>query len=256
MTIGDLTFHGLEPITLAELTDLAALNTRVERKYVLTRKEAEVVSTMLPAEARVLEIGDRRNFRYTSVYFDTPDRAAYRATACSHRRRFKVRTREYLDSGRLFVEVKTRQGRYTIKDREPCHDTDQLTPAGAALVAESLSSAYVSGVDTTTLAPALRTRFRRSTLFLADSRSRVTIDTDLSFSTPARTTRGEALEFPELAILETKTTGLPSTLDRLLWSLGIRPTRFSKFGTGLAGLHPELPHTKWARVMRTRLLAA
>ena len=119
----------------------------------------------------------------------------------------------------------------------------------------SPNTAEVSGIDTATLTPALRTSFRRSTLYLPESRSRVTIDTDLMFCTPAGTPEGETLAFPELAILETKTTGLPSSLDRLLWSLGIRPLRFSKFGTGLAELHPELPHTKWARVMRTRLVA-
>jgi hypothetical protein len=256
LTIGDLTFQGLEPITLAELDDFAALTTRLERKYVLTKNEAEVVSAVLPPEARVLEIGEQRNFRYTSVYFDTPRRDAYRATACSRRRRFKVRTREYVDSGLLFVEVKTRQGRFTVKDREPCDCAGRLTPAGEARVADSLNTADVCGIDTATLAPALRTGFRRTTLYLPESRSRVTIDTDLSFSTPVGASKGRTLEFPELAIVETKTTGLPSSLDRLLWSLGIRPVRFSKFGTGLAGLHPELPHTKWARVMRTRLAAA
>jgi VTC domain-containing protein len=256
VTIGDLTFQALAPITLSALDGYAALTTRVERKYVLARKEAEGVCAMLPREARVLEIGERRSFHYTSVYFDTPGGDAYRATACSRRRRFKVRTREYLDSGQLFVEVKTRQGRFTIKDREPYDCAERLTPDGAARVAEYLNTAYVSGIDTSTLAPALRTRFTRTTLYLPESRSRVTFDTDLSFSSSVGAGRGRTLEFPELTIVETKTPGLPSSLDRLLWSFGIRPMRFSKFGTGLAELHPELPHTKWARVMRTRLAAA
>ena len=31
--------------------------------------------------------------------------------------------------------------------------------------------------------------------------------------------------------------------------LGHRPTRVSKFGTGMATMHPELPSNKWNRVI-------
>jgi hypothetical protein len=245
----------LEPITLSALVGCAALSTRVERKYVLTRTEAVVLSAMLTPEAQALEIGGRRSFRYSSVYFDTPGREAYLAAARGLRRRFKVRTREYLDSGGLFVEVKTRRGRFKVKDREPCDCAECLTPATAEHVAESVATAYVRGIDVPTLAPALRTRYRRTTLYLPESGSRVTFDTKLSFTTSVGGRSGRTLEFPEIVIVETKTTGLPSSLDRLLWSLGIRPTRFSKFATGLAAIHPELPHTRWTRLMRTRLAA-
>jgi len=241
------------PITLAELVGRAALNKRVERKYVLARADADVVCTMLPPDAQVLEIDGRRSFSYETVYFDTPGWDAYLATARHRRRRFKVRTREYVDSGELFVEVKTRRGRFRIKDRTHCDCSEQLTPAAKAFVAECLRAACVSGIDSAALAPALRTRFRRTTLYLHQSGSRVTFDTDLSFSTRVASPAGLTLAFPELAIVETKTAGGPTALDRLLWSLAIRPARFSKFGTGLAVLHPELPHTRWARLLRTQL---
>ncbi len=54
--------------------------------------------------------------------------------------------------------------------------------------------------------------------------------------------------------METKTATTPCGVDRLLWSLGHRPTAISKFATGLAALHPELPHTRWRRVLRDHLL--
>ena len=51
-------------------------------------------------------------------------------------------------------------------------------------------------------------------------------------------------------IVETKTDGASSVFDRLLWGAGYRPVKISKFATGLAALHPELPSNRWHPVLR------
>ena len=61
---------------------------------------------------------------------------------------------------------------------------------------------------------------------------------------------------PEMAIVETKTTARVSQADRLLWRSGRRPTQISKYGTGLAALRPDLPSTKWHRILRRHFPAA
>jgi len=61
---------------------------------------------------------------------------------------------------------------------------------------------------------------------------------------------------PEMAIVETKTAARVSQADRLLWRSGRRPTQISKYGTGLAALRPELPSTKWHRILRRHFPAA
>ena len=250
-----LALRTFAPITLPALTGCAALTTRVERKYLLTTKDVGSVCAMLPPEAQILEIAGLRRFRYASVYFDTPGWDVYLATAHHREHRFKVRTRAYLDSGELFVEVKRRLGRFTIKERARCDVAELLTPAAAAHVSGYLAEACSFDIDVAALGPALRTAYRRTTLYLPESGSRVNFDTALSFSTSVGARIGRTVEFPELVILETKTAGPPSSLDRLLWSLGTRPVKFSKFGTGLAWIHPELPHTRWARLMRNGLAA-
>jgi hypothetical protein len=53
-----------------------------------------------------------------------------------------------------------------------------------------------------------------------------------------------------MAIVETKTGSTASRVDRLLWSRGHRPVRISKYATGLAALHPELPTGVWRRTLR------
>jgi len=93
------------------------------------------------------------------------------------------------------------------------------------------------------LEPALMTRYARTTLVVGAAR--VTIDTDVEAWTPD----GRVVVLVGMAIVETKSAGSPSDADRILWSLGHRPTRVSKFGTSLAALYPELPANKWARAL-------
>ena len=121
----------LSTISLAELSARAALQTRVDRKYVLPLAEALVLPDRLAGQARVLEIDGERRFRYRSVYFDTPDLVSFRLTAHRRRRRFKVRTRTYLDSAQCWLEVKTSGPRKdTIKSRLPyaTGDHDRIAP--------------------------------------------------------------------------------------------------------------------------------
>lgn len=51
-------------------------------------------------------------------------------------------------------------------------------------------------------------------------------------------------------ILETKSGSASGPLDRHLWAHGIRPSRISKFATGMAALCPELPANRWNRTLR------
>ena len=107
-TSDSLNADHLAPTSLAELNDAAGLLTRVDRKYLVPLERAQELVGGLSSEARVLEIDGRRRFSYASTYFDTPGLEAFMLTARKRRRRFKVRTRTYLDSGLCFLEVKTR----------------------------------------------------------------------------------------------------------------------------------------------------
>lgn len=73
-------------------------------------------------------------------------------------------------------------------------------------------------------------------------------DTAFVFADPA----GPSLFYPQVVVVETKTAGPTSFVDQLLWSAGQRPVKISKYGAGLALLHPELPATKWNRVLRQK----
>jgi len=235
----------LDPIDLDELDAVAALLTRRDRKYVVPIEVAAQAVERLGEGSRVLEIDGRSRFQYESVYFDTPDGVSYLATAHRRPRRFKVRTRSYLDSGRCLLEIKTRDPRgRTAKQRHPypIERRDGLDRTGRAFVAEC----DLIGGQSASLAPALTSRYTRSTLLVDADDTRVTLDQDLEAWTPD----GRTVCLPDVAIVETKTPGQPSEADRVLWSLGYRPARLSKFCTCLAALRPELPSNRWTRVLR------
>lgn len=242
----------LAPVELDELVERAALLTRVDRKYLLTTDQVAGVLSGLPDGTRVLQIDGRRDLGYASTYFDTADGQSYRTTRTARRRRWKVRTRRYLDSGTCWLEVKTRGPRgTTVKTRQPHPEgmPRTLTPAAVAFVEQTLRR---SGIPVTEdgwhAAPVLDTVYRRTTLALPDGRSRATVDTGLVWRAPD----GTELARDDLVVVETKTGSSPSQLDRALWAAGRRPDRISKFGTGMALLDPALPAHRWHRVLAAR----
>ncbi|MFV0308969.1 MAG: polyphosphate polymerase domain-containing protein [Desertimonas sp.] len=231
----------LPPISLDELTARSALLTRSERKYVV---DAAVATTLLAAaaaeRARVLTIEGATWFRYRSVYFDTPERQLFGDAAHRRPMRTKVRTRSYLDGGGCWLEVKRRDRLgTTAKSRRP-HDgraADTIDAAERPFIDAAADKPGLAG----RLVPTLTTSYRRRTLGWADER--VTFDADVELVAAD----GARAHLARRVIIETKTTGGPGAADRLLWRLGVRPQRWSKYGVGLAALDPTLPDNAWHR---------
>ena len=276
----------LPAVTLEELTHAAALQTRVDRKYLISRTELDDLTLALlpdtfasrtPASApdapitsrsavRALEIGGRRHLGYWSTYFDTEQLHLFLGAARRRPHRFKVRVRTYLDTGSTFLEVKTRNRRgQTVKSRVPTtvSSHDQLSQDDRLFVATTLADKLERQQRTAAgrlelerelepmisdLRPTLTTEYQRTTLLVADN-SRATIDHGLCVTSHDGTSR----HLVDHVVVETKSSRRPSPIDRLLWDRGHRPVVFSKYGTGLVLLYPELPGSKWNRVLRQQL---
>ena len=284
-TSAPLSTDHLASTGLTELNSAAGLLTRVDRKYLVPLERAQDLVNGLTPDARVLDIDGRRRFSYASTYFDTPGLEAFMLAARKRRRRFKVRTRTYLDSGLCFLEVKTRGARgTTVKRRMSYHpdDASRLTGPGRSFVAVCLASTGVTGPAAAreiaaALRPVLATTYERTTLHLPDAEARATIDTALTWRrlTPGARTRaaagagapqalrpahltaaigdGEPVAVADIAVVETKNPATPSPADRALWDAGHRPTRISKYATSMALLHPELPANRWYRTLTHEL---
>ncbi|GAA3700253.1 VTC domain-containing protein [Arthrobacter ginkgonis] len=278
-------FGGLDRlprIGLEELNTTAALQTRIDRKYVVDRTLADRLLRTLPAPALLLETGGPDGSAYDSVYFDTPSLESYRLAAFGRRRRYKIRTRTYAGTGGCFLEVKTEGARSaTVKERIE-HDPgapDRLDAEALEYIRSSLQDGIGAPPDGA-LAPVLATSYRRTTLYLPESGSRATIDHNVSWRLVAQQPVAERLVAERLVhqqraagtdgmartpreltlkskvVLETKSGSAAGPLDRHLWAHGVRPSRISKYATGMALLIPDLPSNRWQRTLCRHLADA
>ena len=135
------------------------------------------------------------------------------------------------------------------------------------------------------LRPVLATTYERTTLHLPRAEARATIDTALTWQhlgpvaapgtavvsagpfagmvagsqalrpahLAAAISSGEPVVVSGVAVVETKNPATPSPADRALWDAGYRPARISKYATGMALLHPELPANRWYRTLTHEL---
>ncbi len=237
------------PVGLTELDETASLQRRVDRKYLVTPATwAEVLGDLARAP-RVLEIDDLRSFRYESVYYDTADRQSFRAAAHRRPRRFKVRTRRYVDTGRAAIEVKLRSRTGdTVKHRAWLYEQDVTTPRpGGGLPPAAWD--FVAGFPHTAdavgaLVATLTTTYERATLVTDDAR--VTVDESVVGTSPT----GAAAAFPHVLIVETKSPSRAGDVDRALWRHGARPQKVSKYCTSLAAIETSLPANRWSRTLR------
>ena len=234
----------LGSIDLAELDRSASFLTRKDRKYIIDPSRLATVLALLPTGTRILEPDNGRWSTYQSTYYDTAALDSYLMAARRRPNRFKIRTRRYVDGDLTFAEVKTkdRLGR-TVKHRQTLDSHSESTIADAVRdFGQRFDEivAYASGLQ-----PSLTNRYLRATLVLPGSTARVTIDADYR----AVVVDGACTGLGEAFIVETKTNGKPSPVDRLLWQSGCRPVGFSKYATALAAVHAGLPSNRWHRVL-------
>jgi hypothetical protein len=222
---------GMATVGLAELDAAASLRTRRERKYVVTRSVAQMLLARLGAQhdVSILEVDGRTTTHYSSMYFDTADLASFRSTAVGRRRRFKVRVRCYEGSDARWVEVKTR-------GRSDQVDKVRNRHHGAALTELSLADADF-----------VRRRLvdHRVTVGCLSQGWRSTFDS----SVIAVDRHGLTVALPVDVIIETKSVGPHTALDRLLWAQHLRPIRVSKFGVAMMLTQPLLTSNRWNRVI-------
>jgi hypothetical protein len=235
----------LAPTGLAEVLAVAELQSRVDRKYLLSPEQFGRFLAERGSSLAVLEIDGLRAFRYESVYFDTPDLAAYHQAATGRPNKFKVRTRTYVDSAQCMLEVKTKGGRgETIKERTSylLSDRERLDERAETFVGQRVRLAGGAG----SLAPVLRTRYSRASLVDLAAGTRVTCDARLECTAPGRATA----QMNSHVLVEVKSLRGATAVDRAIWAMGLRPVPISKYCVGMALVHPHLPANRWNRTLR------
>lgn len=239
---------GPPAIGLGEVLARSALQLRMDRKYILPARLAPELLDRMAGTHAVLEIGGLRVFRYTSTYFDTPGLLTYRQHVQDRRRRFKIRTRTYVDSGECMFEVKVNGARDATDKRRIPYDAAhrmRITPRAEDFLWETLLAAYRMNPPAP-LVPSATTSYQRVTLAQRRGAGRLTLDLGLVCTRPGARVRGR----DDWLLVESKSATADGPADRLLRRMGARPIKISKYCLAVAVLYPGAVANPWHRVLR------
>jgi len=243
----------LRTVGLDTLVDQAALMERTDRKYIVPVSTARALVDAIADSHRVLKIDGRRHTSYQSLYFDTIDLHSVQAHIQRRRRRWKVRSRLYVEDGLCRIEVKTKDNKgATIKamgESDPSR-FGSLVDADKEFVEVHLAG-YIDA-DVSTLVPAAEIDYSRSTLADLEAGTRVTIDWNLS----TRTHMGAAWLNSDHVLIETKGPDASSRADQVLGEFRVRPQRFSKYVAAASTTTPRIPDNDFRRLLARGILHA
>lgn len=232
---GDIT-AGLGSITLEEMDSVKLLN-RIDTKYLTDAATlALILRDAAAAGYRALETRGSKVSSYDSVYFDTPELGMFLDHRNKRLVRQKVRTREYVASGDVFLEVKRKNnhGR-TKKKRTPVPLEAFEDFRGFVRACEYLEAH--SDYSASELSPSLETVFNRITLVNPAKTERVTVDSHLRF---VNKRNGREASLQDGVVIELKQDGrATSTMKRILLDRRVKPFRISKYCIGITLTDPS-----------------
>ena len=207
--------------TSLEKMDSVKLLSRSDTKFAFSVNILEDLINRLTPFYNVLEIDGKRKHDYKSLYFDTEDRKFYNDHHNQRVNRHKVRYREYVDSGLVFLEIKCKNNKgKTIKKRL---QVDKIY--------DSLTADHQNYVDKIIGFP-LKIKstqwinFSRITLVHKKAKERLTIDLNLNFHNNQN--KGN---LNKIIIAEVKQERIKRSSDfiRIAKEMNIYPMRISKY---------------------------
>ncbi len=221
-----------DPISLSQMAGVALLD-RMDTKYVMSEQKLHQALTTLTGDYWVLDIQSVRLNQYRTLYFDTGDFMLYHRHHAGGRNRYKVRSREYVDSHLSFLEIKFKANNTrTVKTRlqtpafltQFSADTYPFMDANFPFAAEHLE-------------PKLWNEYVRVTLVNKHAQERLTLDLNLRFFNEK-----QSVALPGVAIAEVKQAGHNphSVFFQQMRAMNLRPMGFSKYCMGVTMLYPEV----------------
>lgn len=232
----DLVFQAFSPITLEQLNAKASMLDRLDNKYIVPWSVVSQIVRELTNHFDILEINNQRSFVYETCYFDDDRYSCYFDHHQGRRKRFKVRTRSYVDAGLCFVEVKLKSTRgMTIKKRlaYDTYEPKQLDENALAYIRTCYEALYGQGFAYH-FYPALEMRYRRITLVAKKGGERMTMDYGLTFGV----NESSSSVSNDLFIIEAKSAKGNGIADKVLRQHHQHPTKHcSKYCVGMSFLN-------------------
>ena len=181
----------------------------------------------------VLEVAGKRTTTYQTIYFDTPKYDCYLKHHNGRLNRYKIRSRQYVESNLNFFEVKFKSNKdRTQKDRILC---EQQVSSIEGRVHEFMQSS--TGLNASEFQPCMFINFIRITLVSKQLNERMTIDLKLHF----KNEEGEK-HYDNLVIVEAKmeTGKKASSIVTAMKKFHVREKSISKYCLGVSLLVPDI----------------
>jgi hypothetical protein len=216
-------------VGLKEIDSVKLMN-RVDTKFVFAKTKLLGVLQELMKDYYVLEINNKRVSGYKTMYYDSEDFICYYMHQHGRVNRYKFRTREYLETGKFFFELKIKNNhKKTYKSRVSRKDGKfSISQEHIDFVTKKIDKSIddFNGV--------LWVDYDRISLVSKKFTERLTIDLNLTFSNDSDTK-----SFDNLVILELKQDKSAASLVReVLHSKKIFQISLSKYCLGIASLYP------------------
>lgn len=228
------------PITLDEMDEVKLMN-RTDTKFVMERQFFNKILPDLKEDYRVLNINGNLVSTYKTLYFDEPEFGFYLAHHNGKGNRFKVRIRNYVESGLYFFEVKNKFKGRTDKRRIKVADFEmKLSETTRAFLTEVMG-------EEREVVTKLWNGFGRITLVNKKEKERLTLDLGLTFSW-----EDQSFTFDDVVIAELKQENVNrnSLFYRIMKTNGIRPNGMSKYCVGALQLYPNLKGNNFKEKVR------
>lgn len=218
--------------------DKVRLMDRIDTKFIFSSELLPGILEKSSANYKILEEKSVSIFIYNNLYFDTPKFNMYTVHHNRHLNRYKVRFREYADSGAIFLEVKFKNNkRRTIKTRIKRPEFEDTLIGESADFINQLVPYKAKN-----LIPRISNIFNRLTLVHKTVKERITIDTGLRLIG-----NDKEIELPFLAITEVKHHRSSSQSDfiDLLLDHRIFPQGLSKYLLGVVLTYPGIKYNRY-----------
>ncbi|UTA69787.1 polyphosphate polymerase domain-containing protein [Emticicia sp. 21SJ11W-3] len=221
-----------EPITLVEMDNVKLMD-RVDVKYILPLQALPQILADAQSHYRILEVENKRLCHYETLYYDTPDLQLYNTHLKNRANRYKIRSRNYVDSDLKFFEIKLRNNKgRTIKTRI------RQETIGAEI---DQASADFLKHSTPLMATAFKgmvwVDYTRITLVSRKSQERLTIDLNLSFRAGDRHSAFDKIAIAE--VKQNKATG--SAFIDIMKKSQIRQGSISKYCLAVISTFDNIP---------------
>ncbi|MBM3936918.1 MAG: VTC domain-containing protein [Sphingomonadales bacterium] len=220
----------MQAIDIRDLPVQSGLMKRFDRKFLCSVSQLDALLDQLDATHCYVNVGGERYHIYENEYWDLPSKVFYHDHRRGIPRRLKFRRRTYRTNGLSFWELKVKHPRgYQDKRRIPVEgqevdgvvDSMQANRVFGHLLGDNRLKHQIKGG----LEPSMKITYQRMTLWGSQTKTRLTVDTQLQAWMD-----GLRIEFPGWSLVELKQARRERhALDTLAAQGVLKPCSFSKY---------------------------